>query len=308
MTNAAVVHPELARLRGVDRVTPERCAQVADAGEAAVQILERWGLRRARGSLGLAVQHLRQVAAVHSYGPTLGDWDRTATAVQLVADWYHIAASLPPEHASSVAGEIAQALRRDNGDIRSQLRLGFELVQAGLNARVPRGTGRRPDFLVTVAGQELAVEVKVAQTRAAVLRTVDRAAAQIRDAGHVGVVAIDVSPALAASHFTTGCYHDRVPPHDQFRPRFGHFARHVAERVAGQRGRGRYGVISGLVLYARIFAFQMSEALNLVGTDYTYAGPVLNLHPPEVQAASRHVCDALFASQKARSTRPPIRI
>jgi hypothetical protein len=281
------------------RLTPAACDTIADAGGHAIQTLDHWGLSVARaGSLSAAVTHLRGVARRGSYGQDLSEWEQTAAAVELVADWYTVASSLTLEPVTAIARELDAALCAGpasgvTSDTLSQFWFGTLLARAGLVPAVPDVPGRRPDFIIRVDDSRFGFEVKRPRTLKSAMPAVDAAAAQLRDYGSAGFIALDLSAALGARELITSRYSDATPPADQFRPKFIRNAVEFSDRVAGKRCNGRYRYVLGLFSYSRIFAWHQSDPESPTIDQFVQAALFPDCDPEAVQTVGTRVRDAL---------------
>jgi hypothetical protein len=239
-------------------LSPTNSGKLAQRAWELMETLENWGLRlESSASLLTSVRQLERVAERDSYGNSLPELQRTGEALRIVYDWLQVLNCLTDKRASNVAEELCQAIAsgandRRASDILSQFWFGTLLAHSGLRPAVPPAAqGRRPDFVIQADTYLLSVEVKRPQTLSSTLRAVREAAAQIRDYGKPGFVALDLSLALNTQRFLIGGYLDSEQPLERFGPDFLQATEAIAARVRGQRSEGSYRSLMGLFMFAR---------------------------------------------------------
>jgi hypothetical protein len=189
---------------------------------------------------------------------------RTARAIFVANDFYAITRSLSSERQDPIARELTPIFEglleesptsRRGYEIQTQFWLGALLAHSRLHPAVPTGTGRLPDFLVTVRGVRLAVEVKCPQSASGVRRALDEAERQIRASGIPGFIAMDLSDALRTFDLSTTAR----GPRETVRARFDAEARRLINYIRLRQrpsaspadSRSSFNRVAGLLVYAR---------------------------------------------------------
>lgn len=239
-------------------LSPANAGKLAQRAWELMDALEHWGLQLERStSLVSSVRQLELVATRGSYGNTLPELHRTGEALRIVSDWLQVLNCLTEERASNVAEELCEAIasganNRRASDVLSQFWFGTLLAHSGLHPAVPAaGQGRRPDFVIQADTYQLSMEVKRPESLRSTLRAIHEAAAQIRDYGRPGFIAVDLSRALDTTRFLVGGYYDREQPLERFGPEFLKATDGLVARIFGQRSEGRYRSLMGLFMFAR---------------------------------------------------------
>jgi hypothetical protein len=239
-------------------LNPTNSGKLVQRAWELMDTLEHWGLRLQRSAVLMAsVRQLELVAARNSYGESLLELQRTGEALRIVLDWVQVLNCLTDERASNVAEELCEAIAsgandRRAGDILSQFWFGTLLAHSGLRPAVPPASqGRRPDFVIQADTYQLSVEVKRPESLHSTRRAIHEAAAQIRDYGKPGFIAIDLSLALNTHRFLVEGYFDSEQPLERFGPEFLKATDTIAARTRGHRSEGRYRPLMGLFMFAR---------------------------------------------------------
>jgi hypothetical protein len=189
--------------------SPFVAGELAAVLSEAIAVLRNWRLSvRAEGRLLRAEAQLRKVAVQGIAEDNPSELVSTARAAALAVDFYHIATALTDTREDPIARELAVALggtlETESSDtsayeIQSQFWVGMLLAQSGLRPAMPTGSGRLPDFLVTLNDLSCGVEVKRPRAARAARRRIGDAAKQLREFGKPGIIALDLSAALGAN-------------------------------------------------------------------------------------------------------------
>lgn len=241
-------------------LSPAACGAIAVALEEAIeQLAELEVLSPLIGRARDGLRQLRHVAETGSYGSTDQDLHLTARAVFLANDLYAITRALPRQADPLLRSELAQIARgtldEDSVEqrgyaVQSQFWVGTLLAHARLNPGIPAGEGSRPDFIVTLEGVRIAVEVKRPLNELSAVRAIDHSGAQLRDFGLSGFIIGDLSEALGTRHLSVLPQSAGSTARDMIRPEFTRLATSLEQHIIASQPASHTRTI-GLITYAR---------------------------------------------------------
>ncbi|GEM_PF-3767347 len=257
--------PSEEQLLGTKLLAPD-CARVADDLEGVIVQFTRCGLpAETKGPLMPALRRLREIAARGTYGSTESDRQSAASAVMIAGDFMRIANCLP----DTLGVELREELERmfaggldvneyDGAhDLRAQFAFAATLVAREFAPRfVHAPSGKRRDFLCTVAGVDCGVEVKRPASATRLMKKLDEAAGQLRDLGAPGFVVLDLSRLHKAYEKTptamTGAQSLRDVMRGNFLAHTHELVQHCERQVRNPVKRDKYSYIIGAVIFVRI--------------------------------------------------------
>lgn len=265
-------------------LTPSACGIIAERAKSCMdQFRDHPRLGRARRRLELAVAHLRNVAERGSFGDSEASLARTAYAVNIAVDLFHIGPMLPAQPNSTTSGELVRVFDGDldpsptglrGSDLLTQYWFGVVMVYGGLRPGIlpaPPPGKRHVDFRVFVDTAEFSVEVKRPEKLESAMRAMDKAARQIRDARRPGIIALDLGAVLDLGRLVTGAMHHRQLLGDLVGPLFRRASNLLADYPASVTGSDRYARVAGLSCFARVFGWQASRPGVLQGRIFAHS-------------------------------------
>lgn len=264
-------------------LSPAACGAIGVALEEAIeQLVDLEVISPVIGRAREAVRQLQQVAESGSYGATEEELHLTARAVFLANDLYTITRALPQQANPLLRGELAQiargALDEDSTEqrgyaVQTQFWAGTLLAHARLNPGIPAAAGTRPDFIVTLEGVRIGVEVKRPLNELSAFRAIDHAGAQLRDFGLSGFIVGDLSEALGTRHLTVLPHSVGPTARDMIRPEFTRLATSLEHHVTGSQPASHTRTI-GMITYARHCAWLPgNRRSNLMRADHREVSP-----------------------------------
>jgi hypothetical protein len=210
-----------------------------------------------------AAATLDRVARRGSYGDSPEELEATIQALNLCADFFQVAASLPDEPIEAAKSELELSIQAGLTGTRSdriareyltQYWIGTLLTLARIEPRILSNDVRtkRPDYLVDLGGFDCAVEIKRPESFNSSRDAMDRAAGQLRSFGKPGVICVDLTDCICTKGFSTGFLDSDVHIADRVTPVFRRHSEWLSDRAVKYNQSDKYQRVMLVVLFARI--------------------------------------------------------